>query len=67
MPVMLEAKIPLSRFTVRDLLALEVGKTIQSDWATTEDVPLRIGHLQLCWAEFEVVEDRIALRMTRLA
>jgi hypothetical protein len=38
-----------------------------SAWAETEDVPLKAGALQLCWGEFEVVEQNKALRLTRLA
>jgi flagellar motor switch protein FliM len=67
LPVNLSVSIPLNRFKVRDLLGLACGQTIQSAWAATEDVPLSAGELQLNWGEFEVVEQRIALRLTRLA
>jgi hypothetical protein len=33
---------------------------------TTEDVPVRVAQLQLGWSEFEVLEQRMALRLTRL-
>ena len=67
LPVMLSVKIPLRGFNVCHLLALRSGQTIQSAWAVTEDVPLKVGALQLCWGEFEVVEQQMALRLTRLA
>ncbi len=67
MPVTLAVRVPLSRFRVRDLLALEAGKTVASEWPTTEDVPLWVGELQVSWSEFEVVDEHIALRVTRLA
>lgn len=67
MPAMLAVSVPLSRFKVCDLLNLACGQTIESDWAETEDVPLKAGALQLCWGEFEVVEQNMALRLTRLA
>ena len=66
LPVKLEANIPLRGFRMRDLLALGSGQTIASQWPITEDVPLKIGKVQLCWCEFEMVDDKIALRMTRL-
>ncbi len=65
--VKLEANIPVRGFHVRDLLALKSGQTIESAWPVTEDVPLKVGQVQLCWCEFEVVNQRMALRMTRLA
>jgi flagellar motor switch protein FliN/FliY len=65
--VKLEANIPLRGFHVRDLLALQSEQTIESAWPVTEDVPLKVGQVQLCWCEFEVVDQRMALRMTRLA
>ena len=67
LPVMLAVRIPMSRFKVCDLLALKAGQTIESVWAVTEDVPLKVGMLQVSWGEFEVVEQSMALRLTRLA
>jgi flagellar motor switch protein FliM len=67
LPVTLSVNIPLKRFKVRDLLGLACGQTVHSSWAVTEDVPLNAGKLQLNWGEFEVVDHRMALRLTRLA
>jgi len=66
LPVMLGVNIPLTGFRVCDLLALEPGQTILSKWVATEEVPLKVGTLQLSWGEFEVVDDVMALRLTRL-
>lgn len=67
LPLRLTAGIPLTRFKVRDLLALAEGQTISSAWTSTDDVPLRIGSVQLGWSEFEVVEQKMAVRLTKLA
>jgi hypothetical protein len=67
LPAMLSVSIPLSRFKVCDLLNLKCGETIESVWPETEDVPLKVGAQQLCWGEFEVAEQNMALRLTRLA
>jgi flagellar motor switch protein FliM len=67
LPVVLTSRIPLTAFKVRDLLLLQRGQLIQSDWSTTEDIPVKIGRVQLAWSEFEVVEDSMAMRLTRLA
>lgn len=67
LPTMLAVNIPLRRFRVCDLLNLERGQTVESEWAATQDVPLKTGELQLGWGEFEVIERSMALRLTRLA
>lgn len=67
LPTVLSVSIPLSGLRVCDLLALQLGQTIESAWEATEDVPLKAGSLQICWGEFEVVDQRTALRLTRLA
>jgi flagellar motor switch/type III secretory pathway protein FliN len=67
LPITLTARISLSRFNVRDLLRLEVGQVVESRWPETEDVPLMVGQVKLGWCEFEVVEKKIGVRLTRLA
>jgi flagellar motor switch protein FliN/FliY len=67
LPVLLSVPIPLRGFKVRELLNLRCGQTIASTWAVTEDIPLQTGALPICWGEFEVVGQRIAIRLTRLA
>jgi flagellar motor switch/type III secretory pathway protein FliN len=67
LPVTLAVSVPMKRMRVRDLLGLACGQTLESSWAATEDVPLKVGELQLSWGEFETVEQRMALRLTRLA
>ena len=67
MPVVLAAQVPLTGFKVRDLLQLEEGQLVRSEWSTAEDIPVKIGRVQLAWSEFEVVEESMAMRLTRLA
>ena len=66
-PMRLSAAIPLPGFRVRDLVGLKPGLTVASAWLCSDDVPLKIGSVQLSWSEFEVVEQRMAIRLTRLA
>jgi|ERR1700693_1075640 flagellar motor switch protein FliM len=66
-PETLTALIPLRQFTVRALLLLDTGQTIESDRPLAEDIPMKIGSVQIAWGEFEVVEHRMALRVTRVA
>ena len=64
--LMMAVEVPLLRFKVQDLLRLSEGQVFESAFSDTEDVPLRIGDVQLGWTEFEVVDQKIALRLTRL-
>jgi len=67
LPVELEVAVPVRGFRVRNLLALEQGQVIETQWMNGEDLPLASGEVQLAWTEFEVVETRLAVRVTRLA
>ena len=67
LPVELDVAIPIRQFRVRNLLALEAGQVIETRWGNAEDLPLAVGDVQLAWCEFEVVNNRLAVRLTRLA
>ncbi len=67
LPVELEVAVPMREFRVRDLVLLEAGQVIETQWGHAEDMPLRAGDVQLAWSEFEVVETKLAVRVTRLA
>src|SRR5580704_16356536 len=67
LPMTLRARIPLHRFTVRDLVGLKVGQVVESVWPAMDDVPLKVGAVHLSWCEFEVVDQQIAVRLTQLA
>ena len=58
--------VALKYFRVRDLLAIEAGQIFESFSPATEDVPVMIGRVQIGWGEFEVVDQLMALRLTRL-
>lgn len=66
LPVEVEVSVPVPGFRVSDVLALEPGRVLETDWGHAEDLPLWAGDVQLVWAEFEVVEQKIAVRVTRL-
>jgi len=63
--VTLRAGVAL-RFRVRDLLTLKEGQVFESLSPATDDVPVMVGQTQLGWSEFEVQDQRMALRLTRL-
>ena len=67
LPVELDVSVPVRGFRVRNLLTLEPGSLIESDWSHGDDVPLAAGRVQLAWSEFEVIDTELAVRVTRLA
>ena len=67
LPVELDVAIPLRGFRVKDLLALEPGRLIESAWSNGVDLPLAAGDVQLAWSEFEVIDTALVVRLTRLA
>jgi flagellar motor switch protein FliN/FliY len=66
LPVELDVAIPVRDFRVRQLLALEPGHLIETQWHNGDDVPLAAADVQLAWSEFEVIESELAVRITRL-
>ena len=66
LPVELDVAVPVREFRVRNLLALEPGQVIETQWGHGQDVPLASGDVQLAWSEFEVVDSQLAVRLTRL-
>lgn len=67
LPVELDVAVPVRNFRVRNLLALTPGQLIETQWSHGSDLPLAAGEVRLAWSEFEVVESRMAVRVTRLA
>lgn len=66
-PETITALIGIPKFTVRDLLALQPGRVIVSQTETSELIPMKIGAVQILWAEFEVVDEALGLRIAKLA
>lgn len=64
--VTMRVGVALNRFKVRDLLSLKEGQVFESLSPDTENVPLMVGQIHVGWSEFEILEQRMALRLTRL-
>ena len=67
LPVGLTVSVPVREFRICHLLAMAPGAVIETQWGNGEDLPLSSGDVQLAWSEFEVVDTRLAVRVTRLA
>ena len=64
--VELDVAVAVRPFRIRNLLALEPGQIIETQWGNGQDLPLAAGDVQLAWSEFEVVDSQLAVRLTRL-
>jgi len=67
LPVEIEVGVPIRSFRVRNLLALQPGLVVASQWNHGEDLPLLAGEVQLAWTEFEVLDNRLGARITRMS
>jgi flagellar motor switch/type III secretory pathway protein FliN len=67
LPMQLDVMVKVRAFRVQDLLALEKGTVIETVHEPSQDVPVRCGGALLMWAEFEMADRKLAVRITRLA
>jgi flagellar motor switch protein FliN/FliY len=67
LPCELTVDLPLPGFTIADLLQMRNGSVINAHWRLGRDVPLRLNGMEIGWSEFEVVGEKLAVRLTELA
>jgi flagellar motor switch protein FliN len=67
LPMQLDVLVKARAFRVQDLLALEKGAVVETLHEHSQDVPVQCGGALLMWAEFEMVDQKLAVRITRLA
>jgi len=60
-------EISVPGFTVGDLLRLSPGAVVQTATASAKDVPVRINEILLGSGKFEVIGERLAVRITEFA
>jgi flagellar motor switch/type III secretory pathway protein FliN len=67
LPCELIVDLPLPDFKISDLLKLRVGSVLEAHLLVGEDVPARLNGTLMGWIEFELVGNRLAVRLTELA
>ena len=67
LPCTIALDIPVVRFTVGDLLTLIKGSIVETAYHQSSDLPLRVNGQLVGWTEFEVVGERLAVRLTDLS
>jgi flagellar motor switch/type III secretory pathway protein FliN len=66
-PCHVTLELPITGFTVGDLLRLRPGSILTTSSHHTRDIPLRANGLLIGWTEFEVIGSHLAVRLTELA
>ncbi len=61
-----QVEISVVKFTVADLLSLEQGAIVDARHRERKNVPVLINRQMIGWAEFDVIEERLAVRLTEL-
>ena len=67
LPCTLTLDLPIPEIRVRELIELDADSILDTKWVQSKDVPVRVNGRFIGWAEFEVVGDRLAVRITELA
>jgi flagellar motor switch/type III secretory pathway protein FliN len=66
-PFRVELRVPLSRFTIRDLQQLEPGVLLPTEHLSVRDLVLTAAGERLLLVELEAMEQQLAARVKRLA
>ncbi|HUX65956.1 MAG TPA: FliM/FliN family flagellar motor C-terminal domain-containing protein [Terriglobales bacterium] len=67
LPCNLAVEVSVPRVTVGDILRLAPQAVMETRWQQNADVPIRANGQLIAWAEFEGVDEKLAVRVTRLA
>jgi flagellar motor switch/type III secretory pathway protein FliN len=66
LPCQLSVELAVPGFTIGDLLRLQPNNILDAQWKQGADVPLRINGLLIGYAEFELLGQKAAVRVTEL-
>lgn len=66
LPCDLYVVLEIPNFTIRDLLSLRVNSLVDTGRREGAHVPVLVNSVMVAWAEFDVIEGRLAVRMTEM-
>lgn len=66
LPCDLSPQVPLTQFTVGELLRLHPGSIVASGWNRSTEIPLYANGQLIGWAELDSVGEHIGARITEL-
>ena len=67
LPCRLEVQLSVPGVTVGDILRLSPDAVVETRWQQNADVPVRANGQLIAWAEFEALDEKLGVRITRLA
>jgi flagellar motor switch/type III secretory pathway protein FliN len=67
LPCKISVQAQVRGFTLKHLLDLRPQSIIRSQLTTSASPPLRVNGVVVAWCEFEVLSNRLAVRLTELA
>jgi flagellar motor switch protein FliN len=66
LPCQLSVSLEIQHFTIRDLLALHANSLVNTKRREGAHVPVLVNRVMVGWAEFDVIDSRLAVRMTEM-
>jgi flagellar motor switch protein FliN/FliY len=66
LPCQLCVALEIPHFTIRDLLSLSVNSLVDTRRREGAHVPVLVNTIMVGWAEFDVIDGRLAVRMTEM-
>ena len=66
LPCFLSVEVKIPAFTVGDLLGLAVNSVLSTQHRDGNHIPVRVNGQMIGFAEFDVFDDRLAVRLTEL-
>ena len=66
LPCHLCVALDVPHFTIRDLLELSVNSLVDTRRREGTHVPVLVNEVMVGWAEFDVIDGRLAVRMTEM-
>ncbi len=66
LPCRLNVSLEVPHFTIRDLLALRVDSLVDTRRGEGAHVPVKVNGVMVGWAEFDVIDGQLAVRLTEM-
>jgi len=66
LPCRLSVALRIPHFTIRDLLALSMNSLVSTRRREGAHVPVDVNGVMIAWAEFDVLDGNLAVRMTEM-
>ncbi len=66
LPCRLNVSLEVPHFTIRDLLSLRVNSLVDTRRTEGAHVPVKVNGVMVGWAEFDVLDGRLAVRLTEM-